>query len=747
MDKICVMEWATDKAVAYQRLLSRWKCTKTSRTDRKASHSRLTPLQTQALLRYIDIRDKMCLPLPLKMVRHVADAIILRELPEEQRWGFKPVSESWGKRWVIEHGVGITKAKPIEQARKEAHQPDEIRRWFDSYNAICEQYSIKRCNKWNFDETGFRIGIGGSEWIVTFDTKRRAWHATDSNRTHITAVESVSADGRVIEPMFLAAGKVLQERWFMELHDDVLVATNDSGYLDDERALLYIQHFERLTRPQDSSEYRLLVCDNYGSHCFREFIEYANNHRIILFGLRPHTSHFTQPLDVVVFQPYKHYHRQAVIQASREGCEQFTVTEFMAAIGSIRTQTFTSKTIQSGWRKTGLDPVNVERSLNFLRHEYNVEDISALDKVATQSSWQFEAIEELKYQILLNKRWNDDPPSSPPLARALPLDPALRRTPPSIRTLARQSKYLDQRLANELLSSPSRDVLRSHLKGSVVLTQIGAQAQHDLSQTETAQRARNRRDKATNRSLQTGGALYAAQARSMVKQLDQTDAQKAIDVITKEKQKQRKRWKTYKRLQRQRLCVAIRGRGAVRVAALRSTPHGRDLYYPYYQGDRDSMKIDKEGVLYTAVDRSRHWQSYYPKDDPACSRPLLVATKKMNSRKLDRPGSPTRQAERVVPSWIKAMEPTFQLAIRGYTERESIEGVNNAELVRRLVYDFARNHVDDRELSDEEERLHDATATTTTSMATVATACESSLYTQGLNTQTLTQDNRNTQDL
>lgn len=128
----------------------------------------------------------------------------------------------------------------------------------------------------------------------------------------------------------------------------MLVAINDSGYLDDERALLFIQHFERLTRPQNPSDYWLLVCDNYGSHCFKEFIQFAEDHRIILFGLRPHSSHFMQPLDVVVFQPYKHYHRQAVIQATREGCEQFTIAEFMASIHSIRQQTFTSKNIQSG---------------------------------------------------------------------------------------------------------------------------------------------------------------------------------------------------------------------------------------------------------------------------------------------------------------------------------------------------------------------------------------------------------------
>lgn len=81
----------------------------------------------------------------------------------------------------------------------------------------------------------------------------------------------------------------------------MLIAVNDSAYLDDERALLFIQHFEMFTRPENLLEYRLLMCDNYGSYCFRKSIEFAEEHRIIICGLKPHSSHFMQPLNVVVF--------------------------------------------------------------------------------------------------------------------------------------------------------------------------------------------------------------------------------------------------------------------------------------------------------------------------------------------------------------------------------------------------------------------------------------------------------------
>lgn len=140
-EKITVQEWAQEKGINYQRLNRRWKgiC---SLYDRLASHSRLTPLQSQSLIQYIKARDRMCLPLPLKLVKHVADSIIYRGLLEEERYSFQPVSTSWTERWLVKHRIGLIKAKPIELARKEAHQPEEIRRWFDSYTATCEQYNI-----------------------------------------------------------------------------------------------------------------------------------------------------------------------------------------------------------------------------------------------------------------------------------------------------------------------------------------------------------------------------------------------------------------------------------------------------------------------------------------------------------------------------------------------------------------------------------------------------------------------------
>ena len=155
---------------------------------------------------------------------------------------------------------------------------------------------IQPCNLCNFDETGFRVSIGGNKWVIITAVKRRVWSPSETSWKHVTFVEACNANGQHVEAMLIEAGKVLQERWFEGLSDNTLLGVTVFGYLDDELALHWIKHFERLTRPPNE-EYRLLLCDNYGSNTFYDFLQYAQAHRVIVIGLRAHTSHFLQPLD------------------------------------------------------------------------------------------------------------------------------------------------------------------------------------------------------------------------------------------------------------------------------------------------------------------------------------------------------------------------------------------------------------------------------------------------------------------
>ncbi len=78
--------------------------------------------------------------------------------------------------------------------------------------------------------------------------------------------------------------------------------------------LQWLYHFNQYSTQRQAGAWRLLILDGYGLHCTLEFITYCDQHRIVPLCFPPHATHLMQPLDVVVFEPYKHHHSEAVDQ-------------------------------------------------------------------------------------------------------------------------------------------------------------------------------------------------------------------------------------------------------------------------------------------------------------------------------------------------------------------------------------------------------------------------------------------------
>lgn len=188
--------------------------------------------------------------------------------------------------------------------------------------------------------------------------------------------------------------------------------------------------------------YRLLLCDRFGSHLTYEFVKFCEDHRIILFFLPPHSSHILQPLDVGVFSVYKHYHSQAVEDATITGCDKFNKDEFLAAIQQIRAKTFRLSTIKLGFQLTGLWPINPDLILDDLvsygyQDQYEErESTPSLSTVSTTISTPKTA-ERVKR---LEERINQLDPSTA----------SIRLYATKLAKAARTMAYLSEQLSNDL---------------------------------------------------------------------------------------------------------------------------------------------------------------------------------------------------------------------------------------------------------------------------------------------------------
>jgi len=130
-----------------------------SRHERPGTNLKLTEDQELAMCQYLDRLDSIGTSAPQQIVAGCANAILQYGHIGE---GAAPVVGShWAPRVLARHPeYHIRKQCSIDINRKNAHDPESIRAWFEKYCLICEDYNIEPCDQYNFDETGFRIGIG-----------------------------------------------------------------------------------------------------------------------------------------------------------------------------------------------------------------------------------------------------------------------------------------------------------------------------------------------------------------------------------------------------------------------------------------------------------------------------------------------------------------------------------------------------------------------------------------------------------
>ena len=229
------------------------------------------------------------------------------------------------------------------------------------------EHGIYNEDKWNFNETGFRLGIARSDWVITLadnkfskdpDNRESLTVSKDpDNRESLTAIECINGAGGSIPSFLILSGLIIQGSWAENnLNDRVMLSTAETGYSNNRLSIEWLKYFDKHSLKSQKGAYRLLMMDGYGSHHTIEFIEYCIEAKIIPFGLPPHTTYLLQLLDVVVFQSLKHCHVEAVKDAIAHGDETFNKVEFLNALNSFRNKAFKVSTIKSAWKAVGIIP-------------------------------------------------------------------------------------------------------------------------------------------------------------------------------------------------------------------------------------------------------------------------------------------------------------------------------------------------------------------------------------------------------
>ncbi|KID81679.1 transposase [Metarhizium guizhouense ARSEF 977] len=461
---------------------------------RHARNAKLSEPEEVALCRYIGRLDKMNLSIRKELIRDAANLILREQSSLAPHRDPPTVGQHWVDRFIKRHKYSVLPQRIREVNRHNAETIRNVTTYFERLYDCITDYGIVGSDIWNMDETGFQIGVGKSRMVVT-RRPRASYLGMPTNRESATAIEAISAGGSHTPAFLILTGAVHQSAFYRipELHDDAAIAVSTSGFTNDELSLEWLKHFDKHTAQKTTGQYRLLIIDGHGSHHTVEFLQYAEDHSIILFGLPPHLTHILQPLDVVVFQPLKHYHAEALDILVRDGCLHITKSEFLATIESVRGQAFKAPTIQSAFRKTGIVPWNPQPILD-----------------------QIQALHPTSPREVTNP-----PPNN---LSSSPYD-----TPYTLRHLNKvASKIEDLQVALEELQPALKTEMDRFIRGALVQSTELRQTMKDLARTKMAEDLRKQRKVGKNRPLQV---ITVSDGRRMVRQSDKNALQAARQMV------------------------------------------------------------------------------------------------------------------------------------------------------------------------------------------------------------------------
>jgi len=285
--KISIRAAAWDYNVDWSTLAQR-KRGRRSRRDISANSRKLNELEENSIVQYILSLDVRGFPPQLTDVADMAN-LLLAERDATR------VGQNWASNFVKRHSeLGTRLSRKYDYQRAKCEDPEVIRGWFALVQHTIAKYGIQEADIYNFDETGFVMGQISTTTVVTSaDRRGKAKSMQPGNREWVTVIQGINSQGRTILPFIIFAGKVHLSSWYKDspLPEDWIISVTETGWTTNEKALEWIQHFNKYTERRRTGGYRLLILDGHESHHSAGFELYCKENGIIALYASSFISH------------------------------------------------------------------------------------------------------------------------------------------------------------------------------------------------------------------------------------------------------------------------------------------------------------------------------------------------------------------------------------------------------------------------------------------------------------------------
>jgi DDE superfamily endonuclease/helix-turn-helix, Psq domain/Tc5 transposase DNA-binding domain len=367
----------------------------TTRRDSVPCNRKLTTSEELTLIEWILSMDQRGLAPRSDTVRQMANLLLQKRSISNQS-NCPEVGKLWVHNFIQRHiALKSQYNRKYDYQRAKCEDPTIIRDWFRLVRNTIEKYGILEEDIYNFDETGFQMGVISTAKVITGAERAKPVSVQPGNREWVTVIDCISSYGWSVPPVIIFEGKVHQSTWYSDtLPSDWVIGVSENGWTDNALGLTWLEQvFERHTVYHTKGVYRLLILDGHGSHLSPEFDLFCREHSIITLCMPPYSSHLLQPLDVGCFAVLKRSYGRQIEGYMRSGVNHIDKPDFLHAFHAARIEAITLANIQSSFAATGLVPYDPERVLLKLHTQLKTPtppSTSHANAPANTQAWAFE---------------------------------------------------------------------------------------------------------------------------------------------------------------------------------------------------------------------------------------------------------------------------------------------------------------------------------------------------------------------
>ena len=179
------------------------------------------------------------------------------------------VSKNWPSNFVNRRDELRTRfSKRYDYQHALNEDPKLLREWFATVQRVIDENGIQSEDIYNFDETGFAMGLISAQKVVTWtEYYGRRPILQPGNREWVTAIEAICADGYSLPPCVIFKGQVAIAGCFDNLPKNWRLEVSNNGWTTNEIGLRWLQKLLiTLTNSRIRGRFRLLILDGHGSY-------------------------------------------------------------------------------------------------------------------------------------------------------------------------------------------------------------------------------------------------------------------------------------------------------------------------------------------------------------------------------------------------------------------------------------------------------------------------------------------------